>query len=256
MKLQALKVLLQQIYKEIPLPLVQLVALLVQFLQERIRNCPPDVHLDQWKELVKYFSNDLFEAQSGRGKSNRVKHTMVHVSGSKSFTQIQEELKNKHPEKREPMRTEMFRATRKRKNGNVPNEDIAHAIRNLDEIDLDRESSQISDGHQDTISQVLGPEHSEYVRLFGFGPTPSKVWGKKGENDRLKMENENLHKQLEEERVKREQLKTQQDQMQLAMTSLLANLAQNGTIDLSKILLGSTSASQENNNEGASASEN
>ncbi|XP_010253946.1 PREDICTED: uncharacterized protein LOC104595071 isoform X2 [Nelumbo nucifera] len=236
--------------------------------KERIRNCPPDVHLDQWKQLVKYFSSDLFQARSGRGKSNRAKHTMVHVCGSKSFAQIREELKNSHPDKREPTRIEVFRATRQKKNGDIPNEDVCRAIRSLDEIEMiDADNSQSSNGHQDALSQVLGAEHSGYARMFGFGPTPSKIWGKKV--DRLKMENDKLLRQLEEERAEKEQLKSQQeqlkaqqeqmkahqDQMESLMTSMMVTLSQNGFINLSSILHGSAPiTSQGNNNEGAGAS--
>lgn len=118
-----------------------------------------------------------------------------HTSGSKSYAQIRYEQAQKKEDRSEPNRIEMFALTHTRKDG-TPVDDHSKEIMDqfqqlLSQPKGTSSSTSASSGASTSVSstsvastyvdeiytQVMGPERHGRVRGYGFGPTPTSIFG-------------------------------------------------------------------------------
>ncbi|KAK4394201.1 hypothetical protein Sango_1890900 [Sesamum angolense] len=134
--------------------------------EEILHKPPKGVSEEDWKKLIDYFESDGFQKISDRNKENHKKLKMSHTCGTKSIAQYC--YGNRDPEtEREPTRTATWRKTR------------------------------YSNKKNDWVDQNL----KKFIRLRGCGDG-LKPPSKRGEriNDELIKENEELRRQVEEDR--------------------------------------------------------
>lgn len=136
-----------------------------------LKNQPPNVPLEQWKVLVKFWKSNIAKECSSKNKISRAKFTSIHTTGSKTFAEIRDEETLKNPNGREPSRVEMFIMTHKPKN-----EETSRIISALeDAVTSHSEISEKSSTQDDVFSQVLGKDRHGYVRTYGKGVVPSDL---------------------------------------------------------------------------------
>lgn len=60
--------------------------------EERIRNKPATIPLEQFKVLMKYWSDEAIQKRASKNLANRKKVTDTHTAGRTSFAQIRSEM--------------------------------------------------------------------------------------------------------------------------------------------------------------------
>ncbi|XP_059592851.1 uncharacterized protein LOC104879258 isoform X2 [Vitis vinifera] len=167
---------------------------------ERLCHRPPHLSDDDWRWLIHFWSTPEAKDISEKNKANRAKQVIKHTSGSKSYAQIRYEQAQKKEDRSEPNRIEMFALTHTRKDG-TPVDDHSKEIMDqfqqlLSQPEGTSSSTSASSGASTSVSstsvastsvastyvdeiytRVMGPERHGRVRGYGFGPTPTLVFG-------------------------------------------------------------------------------
>ncbi|XP_034710787.1 uncharacterized protein LOC117933510 isoform X4 [Vitis riparia] len=153
--------------------------------EERLCHRPPHLSDDDWRWLIHFWGTPEAKDISEKNKANRAKQVIKHTSGSKSYAQIRYEQAQKKEDRSEPNRIEMFALTHTRKDG-TPVDDHSKEIMDqfqqlLSQPEGTSSSTSASSGastYVDEIyTQVMGPERHGRVRGYGFGPTPTSIFG-------------------------------------------------------------------------------
>ncbi|KAL5097416.1 hypothetical protein RYX36_001743, partial [Vicia faba] len=84
-------------------------------MTERLKNCPPNVPIGQFKSLCAYWSKETIQAISENNTRNKAQLKWMHRMGPKNFALTREKVREK--EKREPTQSEMFVETQKGNKG-------------------------------------------------------------------------------------------------------------------------------------------
>eukprot|EP00261_Vitis_vinifera_P035216 XP_019076459.1 PREDICTED: uncharacterized protein LOC104879893 [Vitis vinifera] len=133
-------------------------------------------------------------SQKKKNKANKAKQVIKHTSGSKSYAQIRYEQAQKKEDRSEPNRIEMFALTHTRKNGTLVDDhskEIMDQFQQLLSQPKGTSSTSASSGASTSVSstsvastyvdeiytQVMGLERHGRVRGYGFGPTPTSIFG-------------------------------------------------------------------------------
>ncbi|KAH6801006.1 hypothetical protein C2S52_001470 [Perilla frutescens var. hirtella] len=131
------------------------------------------VLLDQWANILSYWNRDEVQARSEKNTNARSKRMMNHLTGKRSFAQVQDKLAKEKGHS--PSRAEMLDACYTSK-GNTP----FIVFKYLEEIEELRnklpEGSKDPVGPNDLYAQVCGQDKPGRVRMFGEGVSPSYVW--------------------------------------------------------------------------------
>ncbi|XP_019081395.1 uncharacterized protein LOC104882542 [Vitis vinifera] len=140
-----------------------------------------------------------------KNKANRAKQVIKHISGSKSYAQIRYEQAQKKEDRSDPNRIEMFALTHTRKYGMLVDDHFKEIMDQfqqlLSQLEGTSSSTSASSGASTSVSstfvsstsiastfvastyvdeiytQVMGPERHGRVQGYGFGPTPTSVFG-------------------------------------------------------------------------------
>ncbi|KAD3066893.1 hypothetical protein E3N88_34773 [Mikania micrantha] len=90
-----------------------------QFKDNKTRwnNRPNNIPEDDFRQLLRLWSNKDVEKRCARAKQSRMSQKNMHTAGPKSFARIQEEMKNDDPNQKTPTLTQLFERTRKRTEG-------------------------------------------------------------------------------------------------------------------------------------------
>ncbi|XP_034710789.1 uncharacterized protein LOC117933510 isoform X6 [Vitis riparia] len=168
--------------------------------EERLCHRPPHLSDDDWRWLIHFWGTPEAKDISEKNKANRAKQVIKHTSGSKSYAQIRYEQAQKKEDRSEPNRIEMFALTHTRKDG-TPVDDHSKEIMDqfqqlLSQPEGTSSSTSASSGASTSVSstsvastsvastyvdeiytQVMGPERHGRVRGYGFGPTPTSIFG-------------------------------------------------------------------------------
>ncbi|KAJ9691563.1 hypothetical protein PVL29_013675 [Vitis rotundifolia] len=110
--------------------------------EERLCRRPPHLSDDDWRWLIHFWGTPEAKKKK-KNKANRAKQVIKHTSGSKSYAQIRYE-----------QGTSSSTSASSRSSTSV-------ASTFVDEI----------------YTQVMGPERHDRVRGYGFGPTPTLIFG-------------------------------------------------------------------------------
>eukprot|EP00261_Vitis_vinifera_P029041 XP_010663468.1 PREDICTED: uncharacterized protein LOC100244921 isoform X2 [Vitis vinifera] len=158
--------------------------------EERLCHRPPHLSDDDWRWLIHFWGTPEAKDISEKNKANRAKQVIKHTSGSKSYAQIRYEQAQKKEDRSEPNRIEMFALTHTRKDG-TPVDDHSKEIMDqfqqlLSQPEGTSSSTSASSGASTSVAstyvdeiytQVMGPERHGRVRGYGFGPTPTSIFG-------------------------------------------------------------------------------
>eukprot|EP00261_Vitis_vinifera_P034189 XP_019075432.1 PREDICTED: uncharacterized protein LOC109122616 [Vitis vinifera] len=158
--------------------------------EERLCHRPPHLSDDDWRWLIHFWGTPEAKDISEKNKANRAKQVIKHTSGSKSYAQIRYEQTQKKEDRSEPNRIEMFALTHTRKDG-TPVDDHSKEIMDqfqqlLSQPEGTSSSTSASSGASTSVAstyvdeiytQVMGPERHGRVRGYGFGPTPTSIFG-------------------------------------------------------------------------------
>ncbi|XP_034710788.1 uncharacterized protein LOC117933510 isoform X5 [Vitis riparia] len=153
--------------------------------EERLCHRPPHLSDDDWRWLIHFWGTPEAKDISEKNKANRAKQVIKHTSGSKSYAQIRYEQAQKKEDRSEPNRIEMFALTHTRKDG-TPVDDHSKEIMDqfqqlLSQPEGTSSSTSASSGASTSVdeiyTQVMGPERHGRVRGYGFGPTPTSIFG-------------------------------------------------------------------------------
>ncbi|XP_059596784.1 uncharacterized protein LOC132254645 isoform X2 [Vitis vinifera] len=158
--------------------------------EERLCHRPPHLSDDDWRWLIHFWGTPEAKDISEKNKANRAKQVIKHTSGSKSYAQIQYEQAQKKEDRSEPNRIEMFALTHTRKDG-TPVDDHSKEIMDqfqqlLSQPEGTSSSTSASSGASTSVAstyvdeiytQVMGLERHGRVRGYGFGPTPTSIFG-------------------------------------------------------------------------------
>ncbi|CAK9165541.1 unnamed protein product, partial [Ilex paraguariensis] len=79
-----------------------------------------------------------------------------------------------------------------KKDGRPVNKTVAQALSRMDELvsQIPESSMQSSSAVDKVFIQVMGPEQLERVRTYGFGPSPSDVFGLKKSEEMQAMQSQ------------------------------------------------------------------
>ncbi|WCJ37370.1 hypothetical protein M5689_018515 [Euphorbia peplus] len=105
--------------------------------EERIQNRPDDIPLEEFKVLLKYWSNEKVQVVAAQNAASRMKITDTHTAGPKSFAQIVNEMQLANPNREAPSRADIFVETRKRTEGRdykSPTEVINYRISTIQDM--------------------------------------------------------------------------------------------------------------------------
>ncbi|XP_015579210.2 uncharacterized protein LOC8263283 isoform X2 [Ricinus communis] len=154
--------------------------------EERLKDCNKRVLPDQWAALIAHWNSEEVQLRCAKNKANRAKQKSAHAAGSKSFARIREEENAKRSNGKELTRGELYILTRTRKDGQPVDSTAAEMIAKLREHATQKQ--QISDGSNDcadTYCQVMGEDKRSHVRMYGLGPSPSDIYGRKPSRNSL-----------------------------------------------------------------------
>ncbi|RVW73949.1 hypothetical protein CK203_053187 [Vitis vinifera] len=153
------------------------------------RDCVIDLHTYQM--MIGGGSSTFGDISEKKNKANRAKQVIKHTSGSKSYAQIRYEQAQKKEDRSEPNRIEMFALTHTRKDGTPVDDHSKEIMELLSQPEGTSSSTSASSGASTSVSstsvastyvdeiytQVMGPERHGRVRGYGFGPTPTSIFG-------------------------------------------------------------------------------
>lgn len=143
---------------------------------ERLANRPNRVEEDQWRALVHYWSSTDAKKKSERNKESRMKLTMPHTSGRKSYSQIIDNMTKEKGVK--PTRIDVFKKTHTKKNNEPINEKASEVMKEMNDLaEVYPELNVPASAPNDVYSQVMGPDTHGNVRTLGKGAAPSFVYG-------------------------------------------------------------------------------
>ncbi|XP_059630998.1 uncharacterized protein LOC132273910 [Cornus florida] len=130
-----------------------------------------------WWEMPKRLKEDMWniiKEVSKKNKERRGKQTMMHTTGTKSFARVSAEIEE--DEGIQLSRADLFICTHVNKDGKATDAVASEMIENIKEFQKSYSDSPIGSSN-DLFSIVRGEERTGRVRMLGFGPTPSDVWG-------------------------------------------------------------------------------
>ncbi|XP_020533280.1 uncharacterized protein LOC105629656 isoform X2 [Jatropha curcas] len=148
--------------------------------EERLKDCNKRILPDQWAALVAHWNSEEVQLRCAKNKANRAKQKTAHAAGSKSFARIREEERAKRSDGKEPTRGELYILTRTRKDGQPVDKGAAEVISKLrEQATQKQQTSNDSSEYADTYCQVMGEDRRGDARMYGLGPTPTELWGRK-----------------------------------------------------------------------------
>ncbi|KAL0920042.1 hypothetical protein M5K25_009148 [Dendrobium thyrsiflorum] len=130
---------------------------------------------DIWvlQSIGKKWRNWKADCISERNKKSRLKKSLMHITGKRSFGQVREDQEKSIGHS--PTRIEMFEKYYT-KEGITNSIEASEAVEKMKEIRS--QTSQTTDvGRDDIFSKVLGNDKVGRVRMYGFGVTPYVAWG-------------------------------------------------------------------------------
>ncbi|XP_038698633.1 uncharacterized protein LOC119996164 [Tripterygium wilfordii] len=144
--------------------------------EERLENVPSDVKSEDWKLLIEYFSSEKFQKISQRNAANRAKLVTKHTCGTRSFTEVEESMRDPISGKKPPPDEIWLKQhTKKSKEGELQWSDpISKEVHEkLHDLVVQQEEtppeSQLT--NDEMLLQVLG-QKSGYFRGKGAGTRP------------------------------------------------------------------------------------
>ncbi|XP_059649714.1 uncharacterized protein LOC132295457 isoform X2 [Cornus florida] len=155
------------------------------------------------------------------GKKNKErcgKQTMMHTTGTKSFARISAKIEE--DESIQLSRADLFIRAHVNKDGKATDAAASEMIEIIRELQKSYFDSPIGSSN-DLFSIVRGEERTGHMRMLGFGPTPSDVWGPSPNKDELI---NNVKKSQKEARV---ELQEMISKMQADYDNKLENLRAN-----------------------------
>lgn len=220
-------------------------------MEALIRNKPEELDIEEWKAMIAYFETDDFKKVSLRNAVNRGQRTSIHCTGSKSFSQISYENRDRETQK-EPDALELWAMTYCSKGQWVNNDDqhiYDEAKQKIAEVE-EKEGRILSSTERDAIFQSIviskSKSKSRYIRGQGYMSRPPT--SAERVRDEVNNEIQSLRRLLEteraeraEERVEREaqieslraenqtQLESLRQSMREEFMGLLANQSQGGS---------------------------
>ncbi|KAJ9697055.1 hypothetical protein PVL29_009007 [Vitis rotundifolia] len=118
--------------------------------EERLCHRPPHLSDDDWRWLIHFWGTPEAKNISEKNKANKAKQVIKHTSGSKSCAQIRYE---------QQLLSQPEGTSSSTSASSVASTSVASTY--VDEI----------------YTQVMGPERHGHVRGYGFGPTPTSIFG-------------------------------------------------------------------------------
>ncbi|XP_050209653.1 uncharacterized protein LOC126660288 isoform X2 [Mercurialis annua] len=148
--------------------------------EERLKDINKRILPEQWAALIAHWNTEEVQIRCAKNKANRAKQKSAHAAGSKSFARIREEELAKRPNGKELTRGELYILTRTRKDGQPVDKTAGEMISKLREHATQKmQTSDGSNGDADTFCQVMGEDTRSHVRMYGLGPTPADIYGRK-----------------------------------------------------------------------------
>ncbi|KAD4982497.1 hypothetical protein E3N88_19168 [Mikania micrantha] len=147
-----------------------------QFKDNKTRwnNRPNNIPEDDFRKLLRLWSNKDMEQRCARAKQSRMSQKNMHTAGPKSFARIREEMKNDDPHQKVPTLTQLFERTRKRTEGRTYvdlYDDTAMKIEQMKNYKAkENENTTI-----DPFLVVMNKENYGYRRLYGRGVTNTLI---------------------------------------------------------------------------------
>ncbi|XP_059649426.1 uncharacterized protein LOC132295261 isoform X1 [Cornus florida] len=189
--------------------------------EERLANLPPNVEKEHWEFLVRHWGTPMAKKVNKKNKERRGKQTMMHTTGTKSFARISAEIEE--DEGIQLSRADLFIRTHVNKDGKATDAAASEMIENIRELQKSYSDSPIGSSN-DLFSIVRGEERTGRVRMLGFGPTLSDVWGPSPSKAELI---NNAKKSQEEARATHVELQETISKMQADYDNKLENLRAN-----------------------------
>ncbi|XP_035821270.1 uncharacterized protein [Zea mays] len=146
--------------------------------ENNLKNVPKGVLDDQWVALVNNWFTTQSQDISEANRINCAKRKATHTSGTKSFAQNREDMREQDPEKKYPHRAVLYINTHK---SNITKNTNPHVVA-LKEL-LVQQPSLADTSHGkvawkgDALSQILGEEKPGHIHGLGLVPNPDQVFG-------------------------------------------------------------------------------
>ncbi|XP_048502572.1 uncharacterized protein LOC125498432 [Beta vulgaris subsp. vulgaris] len=142
-------------------------------IENALKETPNDLTKEDWEWLVKeHFTSSNFKKVSSRNSGNRGHLTMPHRTGSMPFRQVIWDDMGGKEGKEPPPISAVFKRTRKRKSGDL-DEDEDGKYNEI--VDVEKENPSLS--HFEVVEKCFGEQDRGSVVCFGFGVTPKDVRG-------------------------------------------------------------------------------
>nr|XP_025608041.1 uncharacterized protein LOC112701506 [Arachis hypogaea] len=133
---------------------------------------PSGIDAQQWRWFIHYRLKESTKKMCKQNSQNRSKQLYTHTGGSKTTARLRDEEEKK--QQRRISRGEMFIMTHKKRDGSYMNDDarvVGEAV-----VSIESQGGTLKEiSVTDSLTQVLGKEHSGRVRGLGFGPCPSEI---------------------------------------------------------------------------------
>ncbi|KAK1322792.1 hypothetical protein QJS10_CPA02g00539 [Acorus calamus] len=144
--------------------------------EERRKNVPPRVESNQWNTLVQYWGSEEATVLADKNKRNREQQGLLHRTGRTSFAELRRELASKGEATN---RMSVFVKSRQDESGRAPDEETTEVISQMEHRLSDvPEPKQTQAVRERVFTSVMGPDGHGRVRTFGFGPSPTDIFGR------------------------------------------------------------------------------
>ncbi|XP_020966484.1 uncharacterized protein LOC110266345 [Arachis ipaensis] len=158
--------------------------------KEMIKNRPLEIPEVQFCKLIRYWSLPTVKVVSTKNAKNRSKQTCPHRMGSTNFGIVRKQLRDSKENSEEPLRVEVFIATRTSKKGKEIDAKTQSTIAEL------QTRIEAGENDEDAFVGMLGKDQPGRVRCFGASITKSSL--KKDDAIRqVKVEHNNKVESLE-----------------------------------------------------------
>ncbi|MED6189700.1 hypothetical protein PIB30_098586 [Stylosanthes scabra] len=187
-------------------------------LEQNVHARPGGTDEDHWRRFLRYRLRPDTKEKCRKNTVNRSKQLYTHTGGSKGMARRREE--------------ETCQQGR----------DVSRGEERIMDIEQYDESSRVL-SQNDSLAQVLGKEHPGRVRGMGFGPIPSKLFGRNSQQTgegaqtqetqmvleelRVELTSEKLKRQAVESEVESEKVKRQAVESEVALEKVKRQAMEN-----------------------------
>ncbi|KAK1563466.1 hypothetical protein Q3G72_011431 [Acer saccharum] len=128
--------------------------------------------MEEWKAFIRERCGQKFKETSDRFKRMRAKQKMLHTMNHKGYARLEDEMR-----KESETPDAITNRGHTKKGGGFQNEDVADAVKRIEEANKNATSSDKYSIKNDALAKALGPECQGKIKGLGFGATPSQMGG-------------------------------------------------------------------------------